>query len=180
MQANASKCASVSVKTDAHGHLRKDTVELALDDEVIPPLDMHEGYTYLGVGDGLKHAQHRGSMGPVLQDVKRMMAAIFRSPLAPWQKIKALKTYVYPKTDYLLRHIRAYRTQLESVDSALARNLRYLLKLNKFSTTALFHVPVAKGGLGFVSLVDLRAVLQVSHTWQMLHSPDAVRAVAHE
>ncbi|KAG2833371.1 hypothetical protein PC116_g9347 [Phytophthora cactorum] len=79
-------------------------------------------------------------MGPVLQEVKRMIVAIFRSPLAPLQKIKAIKT-----------------------------------------TTALSHAPVDKGSLGFVLLVDPRAALQVSHTWQMPHSPDKfVREIGQE
>ncbi|CAI5710576.1 unnamed protein product [Hyaloperonospora brassicae] len=174
MQANASKCASLSVKTDTHGHLRDDQVELTLDGDIIPSLKISEGYTYLGIGDGFNHAKHRGSMGPVLQDMKRMMTPIFRSSLAPWQKMKAIKTYVYPKADYLLRHVRAYKTQLDSVDSALARGLRHLLKLNQSSTTDTFHAPVAAGGLGFIQLVELRAVLQISHAWQMLHSSDVL------
>jgi hypothetical protein len=181
MQANASKCASLSVKTDAHGHLREDKVTLLPDGDAIPSLTLNEGYTYLGVGNGFNHAKHRGSMGPVLQEMKRMMAVIVRSPLAPWQKIKANKTYVLPKADYLLHYVRAYKTQLESVDSALARGLRHLLKLSKSSTTALFHAPVDKGGLGFVSMVDLQAMPQVSHAWQMLRSPDMFfREIAQE
>lgn len=181
LQASARKCASLSVKTDSHGHLRGDSVELTLDGDVIPSLSIAEGYTYLGIGDGFNHAQHRGSMGPVLQEMKRMMSAIFRSSLAPWQKMKALKTYVYPKADYLLRHVRAYKTQLDSVDSALARGLRHFLKLNQSITTAMFHAPVAAGGLCFTPLVDLRAVLQISHAWQMLHSSDMlIREVAQE
>ncbi|ETI46496.1 hypothetical protein F441_09065 [Phytophthora nicotianae CJ01A1] len=41
----------------------------------------------------------------VLQEMKRMMAAIFLSPLVPWQKINSIKTYVYPKDAYLIHHI---------------------------------------------------------------------------
>lgn len=155
VQDNASKCALLSVKTDAHGHLRDDHVELTLDGGITPSLGISECYTYLGVGDGFNHAKHRGSMGPVLHHMKCMMAAIFRSSLAPWQKMKAIKTYVYPKADYLLRHVRAYKTQMDSVDSALARGLRHLLKLNKSSTTSMLHSPASVGGLGFIPLIEL-------------------------
>ncbi|KAE9243092.1 hypothetical protein PF002_g8422 [Phytophthora fragariae] len=60
-------------------------------------------------------------------------------------KVKAIETYVYPKANYLLHHVRAYKTQLESINSALARDLRHLFHLNQSSTTALFHTPVRKG-----------------------------------
>ncbi|KAE9047574.1 hypothetical protein PR003_g1041 [Phytophthora rubi] len=74
-------------------------------------------------------------------------------------KVKAIETYVYPKANYLLRHVRAYKTQLESINSALARDLRHLFHLNQSSTTA-FHTPVRKGWWACV----------VSHAWRMLHS----------
>ncbi|CAI5710550.1 unnamed protein product [Hyaloperonospora brassicae] len=143
-----------------------------LEGDIITSLKISEGSKFLVMGDGFNHAKHRGLMGPVLKDMRRMMAAILSSSLDPWKKTKAIKTYVYPKVDYLLRHVRAYKTQLDSVDSALARGLRHLLKLNQSSTTDTFHAPVAAGGLGFIQLVELRAVLQISHAWQMLHSSD--------
>lgn len=49
------------------------------------------------------------------------------------------ETYVYPKANYLLHHVRAYKTQLESINSELARDLRHLFHINQSNTTALFH-----------------------------------------
>ncbi|KAF1326490.1 reverse transcriptase, partial [Globisporangium splendens] len=181
MAANPAKCASLSVKPDLGRKLHADpnAASLTLDGDPIPTLDLSQSYTYLGIGDGFNHTKRRVSIAPRLAELKRDISAIFRSDLAPWQMVRAIKTYVVPQIEYLLRHVRPLQSQLQGFDSALTKGLRHVLRLPPVSLSAAFFAPQSSGGLGFVKLKDLHAALQIAHGWQMLHSRDSsVRAIA--
>ena len=180
LRANTAKCASLAVTTNARGNLTlDDSVRLELHGDVIASLTLNESYRYLGVGDGFDHVQHRLQLEPKLQQIKREAVALMQSGLAVWQVVKALKTYVYPKVEYALRHLRPLHSQLQGFDCAVKRGLRHLLRLPQSATTEFFYTPTSGGGLGLQSLVEMHQALQVAHAWQMLHSKDpAIVAVA--
>ncbi|GAB9477223.1 reverse transcriptase, partial [Globisporangium polare] len=179
MRANPEKCAALSLTKDAHGRPATDELQLRLDGEDIPQLDLHSSYQYLGVGDGFDHVQRRSEMAPTLLDMKLQTTALLRSGLAPWQIIRAIKTYVLPQATYLLQHTRPLLLQLKGYDRVLTKGLKHLLRLPKGTTTSFMYAPIEKGGLGFVPMHELHAVLQVSNLYCMLHSPDSmIRDVA--
>ena len=79
--------------------------------DVIPHVGVHDSYTYVGVGDGYDHVHHRLQLEPKINEIKREAVALLRSELAPWQIIKALMVYVYPKDSVLKRRrLRAHAT----------------------------------------------------------------------
>uniref|UniRef100_A0AAV1V4B3 Reverse transcriptase domain-containing protein n=1 Tax=Peronospora matthiolae TaxID=2874970 RepID=A0AAV1V4B3_9STRA len=120
LRANPAKCASLAVTINARGNpTLDDSVRLGIHGDVISPLTLNESYRYLGVGDGFDHVQHRLQLEPKLQQIKREAVALMKSVLAVWQVVKALKTYVYPKVDYALRHLRPLHSQLEGFDCAV-------------------------------------------------------------
>ncbi|KAF1325661.1 reverse transcriptase, partial [Globisporangium splendens] len=182
LRANPKKCAALGVTTNARGNPVLDkTLQLAVDDEAIPTLGLHESYAYLGVGDGFDHVRHRLQLEPKLKQLKLEAVALLRSELAPWQILKALKVYIYPKVEYALRHLRPLRSQLEGFDRAVSRGMRHLLRLPPTATTEILYSPTSSGGLGLLPLVETHQALQVAHAWQMLHSKDlAIRAIARE
>ncbi|TYZ67401.1 hypothetical protein PybrP1_005310, partial [[Pythium] brassicae (nom. inval.)] len=180
MSANTTKCAALSVKPDL-GRLREHPSPpvLEFDGEPIPRIGMSGSYSYLGVGDGFNHVRRRVSIVPTIAKLKRELAVIFRSQLAPWQMVRAVKTHVISQAEYLLRHVRPLHQQLQSFDSALARGVRTALRLPPVSLSAMLYSPQASGGLGFVKLTQLLSAAQIAHAFQMLHSPDtSVRAIA--
>ena len=180
LRANPAKCASLAVTRNARSNaVRDDTVRLEVHGDAIATLSLQESYTYLGVGDGFDHVHHRLQLAPKLQQVKREAVALLQSGLAPWQVVKALKTYVYPKVEYALRHLRPLQSQLQGFDRAVSKGLRHLLRLPQSATSEFLYTPTSGGGLGLQSLVEMHQALQVAHAWQMLHSKDpAVAAVA--
>uniref|UniRef100_A0AAV1T4R7 Reverse transcriptase domain-containing protein n=1 Tax=Peronospora matthiolae TaxID=2874970 RepID=A0AAV1T4R7_9STRA len=180
LRANTAKCASLAVTIKARGNTaRDDSVRLELRGDVIAPLTLDESYRYLGVGDGFDHVQHRLQLEPKLQPIRREAVALMQSGLAVRQVVRALKTYVYPKVEYALRHLRPLQSQLQGFDCAVKRGLRHLLSLPHSATTEFFYTPTSGGGLGLQSLVEMHQALQVAHAWQMLHSKDpAIVAVA--
>ncbi|CAI5728751.1 unnamed protein product [Hyaloperonospora brassicae] len=180
LRANPAKCASLAVTLNSRSNpVPDESVRLDLHGETITPLTLQESYRYLGVGDGFDHIQHRLQLEPKLQQLKREAIALMTSGLAAWQVVKALKTYVYPKVEYALRHLRPLQSQLHGFDCAVKRGLRHLLHLPQSATADFFYSPTSGGGLGLQSLVEMHHALQVAHAWQMLHSKDpAIVAVA--
>ncbi|KAE9040732.1 hypothetical protein PR002_g4804 [Phytophthora rubi] len=51
------------------------------------------------------HVRHRLQLAPKIQQIKQKAVALMQSGLAPWQVVKALKTYVYPKRILRIRHL---------------------------------------------------------------------------
>ncbi|OWY94612.1 hypothetical protein PHMEG_00035606, partial [Phytophthora megakarya] len=170
LRANPAKCASLAVTTNARGNpTRDDSVRLEIHGDAITALSLQDSYRYLGVGDGFDHVRHRLQLEPKIQQIKREAVALMQSGLATWQVVKALKTYVYPKVEYALRHLRPLQSQLQGFDRAVVRGLRHLLRLPQSTTTEFLYTPSSGGGLGLQSLVEMHQALQVAHAWQMLH-----------
>ncbi|KAE8960438.1 hypothetical protein PR001_g30386, partial [Phytophthora rubi] len=172
--ANPAKCAFLAVTRNARGNPAHDKdMQLQLHDEAVVSVKLHDSYRYLGVGDGFDHVRHRLQLEPKLRQIKREAVALMQSGLAPWQVVRALKTYVYPKVEYALRHLRPLQSQLQGFDRAVAKGLRHLLRLPRSSTNEVLYAPTSSGGLGLQPLVEMHKALQVAHAWQMLHSKDA-------
>jgi hypothetical protein len=180
MTANPSKCALLPVTLNARHNPALDTeLQLYLDGTPIPRLTLSDSYTYLGIGDGLDHVQRRFAMTPKLKALKQELVTLFRSQLAPWQVLKAVKTYIYPQVEYALRHLRPLQSQLQGFDLVLRKGFRHLLRLPNAATNEFLYSPTSHGGLGLLPLTELHHALQLAHGWQMLHSKDAnIRAVA--
>uniref|UniRef100_H3H6I1 Reverse transcriptase n=1 Tax=Phytophthora ramorum TaxID=164328 RepID=H3H6I1_PHYRM len=179
MRANPAKCCTMSVQRDTRGVLKACNLGLQLDGAPIPALTMSASYAYLGIGDGFDHVRRRIELAPKLQELKHDATALLQSGLAPWQVVKAVKVYLYPRVEYALRHLRPFHQQLEGFDRHLVRGLRHLLRLPANATTAFLYAPVSRGGLGLLPLTELHAALQVAHGWQMLNSKDpAIRRIA--
>jgi len=179
MAANPSKCSTLSVQKDTRGLHTPCDLGLQLDGSPIPALSGSDSYKYLGIGDGFDHVRRRVELAPALTLLKHDATALLQSGLAPWQVVKAVKVYLYPRVEYALRHLRPFAQQLEGFDRHLIRGLRHLLRLPVNATSAFFYAPVSRGGLGFLPLTELHGALQVAHGWQMLNSPDpATRRIA--
>uniref|UniRef100_A0AAV1VNW4 Reverse transcriptase n=1 Tax=Peronospora matthiolae TaxID=2874970 RepID=A0AAV1VNW4_9STRA len=172
MKANSLKCSTMSVQRDVRGLHQTSDLGLQLNGTPIPALSASDSYQYLGIGDGFDHVGRRVELGPAIAQLKHDATALLQSGLAPWQVVKAVKVYLYPRVEYALRHLRPFAQQLEGFDRHLARGLRHLLRLPTSATTAFLYAPVSRGGLGLLPLTELHGALQVAHGWQMLHSSD--------
>uniref|UniRef100_A0AAV1U0L2 Uncharacterized protein n=1 Tax=Peronospora matthiolae TaxID=2874970 RepID=A0AAV1U0L2_9STRA len=171
----------MSVQRDVRGlHMTSD-LGLELDGTPIPALSASDSYQYLRIGDSFDHVRRRVDLGTALTLLKHDAKALMQSGMAAWQVVKTVKVCLYPRVEYTLRHLRPFAQQLEGFGRHLVRGLRQLLRLLTSTTTAFFHAPVSRGGLGFLPLTELHGALQVAHGWQMLHSTDpAIRCIARQ
>uniref|UniRef100_H3GYD1 Reverse transcriptase domain-containing protein n=1 Tax=Phytophthora ramorum TaxID=164328 RepID=H3GYD1_PHYRM len=142
MVANPNKCCTMSVQRDGRGVLKACDLELQLDGARIPSLIMNASYAYLGTGDGFDHVRRRIELVPALMQLKDDATALLQSGLAPCQVVKAVKTYLFPRVEYALRHLRPFQQQLEGFNRHLVCGLRHLLRLPVSATTSFFFVPL--------------------------------------
>ncbi|UYV72466.1 hypothetical protein LAZ67_9003254 [Cordylochernes scorpioides] len=66
----------------------------------VPAMTKDESYLHLGVPTGFKKSR---SLNSALQDLETVVKKIDESLLTPWQKIDVIKTFMYPKLDFILR-----------------------------------------------------------------------------
>ncbi|KAE8951358.1 hypothetical protein PR001_g33756, partial [Phytophthora rubi] len=131
MKANPAKCRSMGVRRNGNGAVEADNLDLALADTPIPTMTHHQSYAYLGIGDGFDHVRRRIELAPKLKQLKQDATALIESGLAPWQVVKAVKVYLYPRVEYALRHLHPEDQHLRGFDDHLRRGLRHLLRLPK-------------------------------------------------
>uniref|UniRef100_H3H8C9 Reverse transcriptase domain-containing protein n=1 Tax=Phytophthora ramorum TaxID=164328 RepID=H3H8C9_PHYRM len=160
MAANPNKCCTMSVQRDGRGVLKTDDLQLDLAGTPIPALSMSASYTYLGIGDGFDHVRRRVELAPALKQLKDDATTLLQSGLAPWQVVKAVKTYLYPRVEYALRHLRPFQQQLEGFDRHLARGLRHLLRLPGNATAECFYAPLYNHTKKMVAVVDLAVAFE--------------------
>ncbi|CAI5734372.1 unnamed protein product [Peronospora destructor] len=132
MAANPHKCSNLSVQRDLRGLHKTHDIGLQLDGAPIPALSAADSYQYLGIGDGLDQVRRRVEMALTLSQLKLDTIALLQSGLAQWQVVKAVKVYLYPRVEYVLRHLRPFAQQLEGFDRHLVRGLRHLFCLTKW------------------------------------------------
>ncbi|KAE9308236.1 hypothetical protein PF008_g21028 [Phytophthora fragariae] len=82
----------------------------------------HQSYAYLGIGDGFDHVRRRIELAPKLEMLKQVATALIESGLAPWQVVKTVEVYLYPRVEYALRHLHPEDQQLKGFDDHLRRN----------------------------------------------------------
>ena len=73
---------------------------------------------------------------------------------------------------FFLRQVRAYTTLLYSVDKVLTRTKLTYFAPDPVQYACYVSRSSCRRWFGFYPTVDLRSVLQISHTWQMIHSSE--------
>ncbi len=178
LRANPAKCATLGLKV---GKTKQELnpVNLRLHGEVLPSVKLGEAYKYLGVKDALETAVHQDQILSVMRRVRKDSTKILRSGLLPWQKLDAIRTFVFSRLEYHLRYCYPYKRDMMAFDSHMRAALREAFKLPKGVTTEIFHQPIANGGMGCSSIQTVAAATQIGHGIQMLNSSDSVvRSVA--
>ncbi|KAF0683738.1 Aste57867_24228 [Aphanomyces stellatus] len=178
MEANPSKCALLAAK----GNQAIDTtLVLKVCNAPIPHLGVEDGYKYLGIREGLDHHRVVLQLDGLLAGLKEAVVKLSKSKLAPSQWLKAVKTYIYSKLEYPLRHIDAPVSRLHTLTAAIHRAVRHVMHLPQATSAHFMASPVDCGGLGLLPVEEFGKAIRVAHLYQMLHSADdATRLVVRQ
>ena len=167
---NPAKCATLSWGRSSPAQ------PITIDGIPLKSIEQEDFYKYLGTPIGMSSWQPDHST--VLSTFKSELETVCASPLRPWQKIDALKTFVFTKLGYHLRASSMPTQYLErrkgGIDRWAARAVKRVLHLPTSASQAYLHTPQHLGGVGLPCARTELAVLQVANFFRMATCPDPV------
>lgn len=166
---NAKKCASLDV--DCRGRRRVLATQFEIGGAPMMCLKEGEEYCHLGVPTGFKVNQTpEQDIAQMATDIKK----IDESLLAPWQKLEAVRMFVLPRLDFIMRGARVAKTPLKKLDGDLKRRVKGWLYLPQRASAEVVYLGVAEGGAGMFPLADLVDISSVVHAFRMITCADPV------
>ena len=176
--ANPAKCATLATVTDGK---RKTfyvdpTPFLTVAGAVVPALNVHETYRYLGVMVGATASAERHTLGAELDG---LLGNLKQAPLKPAQKVYTVIHHVCPRLMHRLVLGKFSREKLHRIDRKIRKFLRELLNFPKDTPLAYFYAEADSGGIGipcFTTLVP-RLALSRFESLAKLEEPDVAAAV---
>ena len=119
-----------------------------IQDQAVPALtEEQQQYRYLGVPIGLPRFTN---LAGLIEKLRKDIETITASLLAPWQKIDAIKTFVQPSLNYVLRAADYLKSDLKKLCTAITKNVKKICQLPVRATNAYIFAANESGGLAFV------------------------------
>ncbi|GFU07536.1 retrovirus-related Pol polyprotein from type-1 retrotransposable element R2, partial [Nephila pilipes] len=163
-----SKCASLSFNYT--GNKRSiDDASFLVAGMRIRNIKGQEAYKYLGVRVGLSYKQDNTEF---FQGITRDVKLVAASPLAPWQKLTAIRAHVLSRAEFLCRNSHIQKRDVADLDKTLISTGKRILNLPTRANVNLVHLSTNKGGAAlphFRALLDVHAI---SHAFRLLASDD--------
>ncbi|UYV72467.1 hypothetical protein LAZ67_9003255 [Cordylochernes scorpioides] len=125
----------------------------------VPAMTKDESYLHLGVPTGFIKSR---SLNSALQDLETVVKKIDESLLTPWQKIDVIKTFMYPKLDFILRGAPIHKTKFGRIARLIS-----LAKNNE-----VLYIPPSQGGAGLLPFRDRAELSKIAQAFKMLTSKD--------
>ena len=169
------KCASLSCtysKRVTSGNIQLN--EFVVQGKVIPALEQHEHYRYLGVPIGVMHDVDK--INTLVDQLCMDLDRINESLLAPWQKIDAIRTFVQPCLTFALRAGEPEKASLVKYRRKLIDVVRYICNLPTRATQHIIFATAKAGGLALQDPnleADVQTIVQAI---KMLSSTDPIVA----
>lgn len=122
LSANPKKCFSLHIRPDHQSCLSS---QFHINGEPVAVLMNYDITSYLGKPFGFRILPESANIEDFINTGKE----ILNSNLAPWQKIDALKTFLYPSFHYTMRTNQCQKTDLSRLDLALKPLIKKTLGL---------------------------------------------------
>lgn len=172
LQISAHKCATLSPGTPLSAPARISGVPL-------PSVTAESQYKYLGRPTGRSYRPETAS--DVLSDAQSSSIRLLSSPLAPWQKLDALRTFIFPCLTHSLRLGLITKSALQRFQREIVWRVKGILNLPSRASLSYLFSSTSSGGIGLTNVSQEADVLFVSSTLRLLHSPDpAVASLARD
>ncbi|XP_049946524.1 uncharacterized protein LOC126439393 [Schistocerca serialis cubense] len=135
-----------------------------------------DAYLHLGVPTGYKVTQTpTDAIAAIRRDLQHLDASL----LAPWQKIDAVRVFLLPRLDFVMRGGAVRKGPLSALDKAVKAAVKSWLFLPQRASTEQLYLALGEGGCGLTPLADAADISTIVHGFRMLHCDDAtVRDIA--
>ncbi|UYV63981.1 hypothetical protein LAZ67_2006243 [Cordylochernes scorpioides] len=141
-----------------------------IQEQPISAMGEEDAYCHLGVPTGFNKTRNPEE---AIKGIKEDTEKIHSSLLAPWQKIDATKTFIYPRLDFILRGSPIHKTAFREVDLLIKRLGKKWLGLPQRASNEVLYIPPSKGGAGMVPFGDRTDLAKIQHAFRLLTSPDS-------
>ncbi|XP_023215159.1 uncharacterized protein LOC111617978 [Centruroides sculpturatus] len=167
---NPAKCATLSV---AGKYQCSDSSNFRIQNSNIPCLGKNDSYHHLGIPTGFTLGRSADStIDGIIADIKH----IDNSPLAPWQKIDCVSTFLTSRLTFHLTLGKVHKKRLSQLDTVIKRNVKKWMNLPQRASPEIVYIPHAQGGANVTPCNVLADVAQVSHAINLIQSKDPVVA----
>ena len=159
------KCATLTLHDGSHAV----NTAFHIQGQAIPIISAEDTNRYLGVPIGLIH--NVDDLPTMLPKLIQDLGKINDSPLAPWQKLDAIRTFVQPCLTFSLRVGHPLKRSMELYRTTLVRILRQICALPNRSCVAYFFTSKCSGGLGFqdpLTEIDIQTITQATKSLSSL------------
>lgn len=172
---NANKCKTMHFRGETPAGCR-DTA-FTIEGREIPTLANHEQVTFLGKEFGYRTLTSWATLAEYMNTGEKILT----SSLAPWQRLDALKTFLYPSTQVALRTGALTKTEWSKLDEFLRPLIKRTLKVPIRASNEYLYGERKKGCLGIPLTAEDSDVVTSDSAFKLLTSPDpAIRALATE
>ncbi|GFU56006.1 reverse transcriptase domain-containing protein [Nephila pilipes] len=128
-----------------------------------------EAYKYLSVRVGLNYRQDNSEF---FQEITRDVKLVAASPLAPWQKLTAIRAHILSRAEFLCRNSHIQKRDVADLDKTLIPTGKRILNLPTRANVNLVHLSCNKGGAALPHFRALLDVYSISHAFRLLASDD--------
>ncbi|GFT93025.1 retrovirus-related Pol polyprotein from type-1 retrotransposable element R2 [Nephila pilipes] len=163
-----SKCASLSFNYTGNKRSIDDAPFLVAGTH-IRNIQGQEAYKYLGVRVGLNYRQDNTEF---FQGITRDVKLVAASPLAPWQKLTAIRAHILARAEFLCRNSHIQKRDVADLDKTLISTGKRIVNLPTRANVNLVHLSCNKGGAALPLFRALLDVYSISHAFRLLASDD--------
>ncbi|XP_064462303.1 uncharacterized protein T26G10.4-like [Ornithodoros turicata] len=173
LKLNAAKCRSLFISERQPVGLRD--VICKVDGTPIGCLRDFESFPYLGRPVGYNIFRDNGEVDEAIELGKKLL----NSCLAPWQRIDAIKTFLYPSLKFAMRCGVLGKTDWSRLDNALRPLIKRSLYLPKSASTDYLYSSSKAGACGIPLTTEISDICRLDSAFKLLTSRDQeVSAIA--
>ena len=162
------KCATLMINNRApRQFVEKTTFHMGSGE--LPSMKWEDHYRYLGCETGRDPRAETKVAG---DKYRRAAEKILGSQLTDWQKLDAMRRFVRPKLEYILRTMLPNRSWAKNLDDAVRGMVKKAFRLPRRTITSFFYVPWKHGGLGLPNVENDLDVGWASQVYKFLTNKD--------
>ncbi|XP_064462361.1 uncharacterized protein LOC135372832 [Ornithodoros turicata] len=166
LKLNPGKCKALHLSGKHPVGLRE--MPIRIDNKVIPTLHDYEPLKYLGRPVGFVLANDVEDLRETINAAKKIM----ESALAPWQRLDALRTFIYPALNFAMSCGTLGKTEWRNFDDLLKPMIKQTLYLPQPATTLYLYRSRKGGGCGIPIAAEMSNLSRVDNAFKSLTSRD--------
>ena len=137
-----------------------------------PLATVHRDGAYRYLGRPVGHTRISQPPLQVVEEARRDAVRLLESPLAPWQKLDALRCFIAPRLTHCLRLGIVPKGALSELDKALRWRVKGVLGLPINATNLYLYAPTGAGGVGLTHFTQEADIQLTAATQRLLRSSD--------